>query len=106
MLLDEPFGALDALTRAAMQEWLLGGGRRLRATFILVTHDVDEAVLLADRVYVLSPRPGAHRRHGGCGPAPRPRPSTASETRASLPLPRDAAGCWRAARWAPGRPGR
>ncbi len=58
MLLDEPFGALDALTRAAMQEWLLGMTDRLGATFVLVTHDVDEAVLLSDRVVVLSPRPG------------------------------------------------
>jgi ABC-type nitrate/sulfonate/bicarbonate transport system ATPase subunit len=57
MLLDEPFGALDALTRAAMQEWLLAASARLPATFVLVTHDVDEAVLLADRVTVLSPRP-------------------------------------------------
>lgn len=58
MLLDEPFGALDALTRAAMQEWLLGAAPKLGATFVLVTHDADEAVLLSDRVYVLSPRPG------------------------------------------------
>ncbi len=58
MLLDEPFGALDALTRGAMQEWLLGAAARMNATFVLVTHDVDEAVLLSDRVYVLSPRPG------------------------------------------------
>ncbi len=58
MLLDEPFGALDAITRAAMQEWLLAAIPRLQSTFILVTHDVDEAVLLSDRVSVLSPRPG------------------------------------------------
>jgi ABC-type nitrate/sulfonate/bicarbonate transport system ATPase subunit len=58
MLLDEPFGALDALTRAAMQEWLLGAAPKLGATFVLVTHDADEAVLLSNRVYVLSPRPG------------------------------------------------
>ncbi|MDQ3928464.1 MAG: ABC transporter ATP-binding protein, partial [Chloroflexota bacterium] len=51
MLLDEPFGALDALTRAAMQEWLLGAAARLGTTFVLVTHDVDEAVHLSDRVY-------------------------------------------------------
>ncbi len=57
MLLDEPFGALDALTRTAMQEWLLAVWTHLRATIILVTHDVDEAVLLSDRVYVLTPRP-------------------------------------------------
>lgn len=58
MLLDEPFGALDALTRATMQEWLIGAAAQLGSTFVLVTHDVDEAVLLSDRVYVLSPRPG------------------------------------------------
>jgi ABC-type nitrate/sulfonate/bicarbonate transport system ATPase subunit len=58
MLLDEPFGALDALTRASMQEWLLEATSHVSSTFILVTHDVDEAVLLSDRVYVLSPRPG------------------------------------------------
>lgn len=58
MLLDEPFGALDALTRASMHEWLLAAAERMGSTFILVTHDVEEAVLLSDRVYVLSPRPG------------------------------------------------
>lgn len=57
VLLDEPFGALDALTRATMQEWLLKAAPRLGSTFILVTHDVDEAVLLSDRVYALSARP-------------------------------------------------
>jgi len=58
MLLDEPFGALDALTRAQIQQWLLGLWDRLDRTIMLVTHDVDEALLLSDRVYVLSPRPG------------------------------------------------
>lgn len=58
MLLDEPFGALDALTRGTMQEWLMEAAPRLGATFVLVTHDVDEAVLLSNRVYVFSPRPG------------------------------------------------
>ncbi|HYP20087.1 MAG TPA: ABC transporter ATP-binding protein, partial [Chloroflexia bacterium] len=58
MLLDEPFGALDALTRGGMQEWLLESAAHMQSTFLLVTHDVDEAVLLSDRVYVLSPRPG------------------------------------------------
>ncbi|HUS15348.1 MAG TPA: ABC transporter permease subunit, partial [Chloroflexia bacterium] len=48
---------LDSLTRAALQEWLLDVWRRLGATIILVTHDVDEAVLLSDTVYVLTPRP-------------------------------------------------
>ncbi len=58
MLLDEPFGALDALTRAQLQQWLLGLWSRLDRTILLVTHDVDEALLLSDRVYVLTQRPG------------------------------------------------
>jgi ABC-type nitrate/sulfonate/bicarbonate transport system ATPase subunit len=59
MLLDEPFGALDALTRASLQEWLIETSERIRSTYVLVTHDIDEALLLSDRVYVLSPRPGS-----------------------------------------------
>lgn len=58
LLLDEPFGALDALTRARMHDWLLTTWPRLERAGVLVTHDVDEALLLADRVCVLSPRPG------------------------------------------------
>ena len=58
MLLDEPFGALDALTRAEMQEWLLGLWEELGRTIVFITHDVEEAVLLSDRVLVMSPRPG------------------------------------------------
>ena len=57
LLLDEPFGALDALTRRDLQGWLLGVRDELAATIVLVTHDVDEALLLADRVVVLSRRP-------------------------------------------------
>lgn len=56
-LLDEPFGALDALTRAEMQRWLEHRWQDARWTTILVTHDVREAVALSDRIYVLSPRP-------------------------------------------------
>lgn len=56
-LLDEPFGALDALTRAGMQRWLERRWRAAGWTTILVTHDVREAVALSDRVYVFSPRP-------------------------------------------------
>ncbi|HVV59666.1 MAG TPA: ABC transporter ATP-binding protein [Gaiellaceae bacterium] len=58
LLLDEPFGALDSLTRAALQGWLRDALDRERRTVLLVTHDVEEALLLADRVAVLSPRPG------------------------------------------------
>jgi len=57
LLLDEPFGALDALTRRHLQGWLLGVAGDLAATIVLVTHDVDEALLLADRVVVLTRRP-------------------------------------------------
>ena len=58
LCLDEPFGALDAITRAEMQEWLAGALAREPRTVALVTHDVEEAIVLADRVAVLSPRPG------------------------------------------------
>jgi ABC-type nitrate/sulfonate/bicarbonate transport system ATPase subunit len=61
LLLDEPFGALDALTRADLRHWLLEAWQGLGKTIILVTHDVDEALLLSDRVFVLSPRPGTLR---------------------------------------------
>jgi len=58
ILLDEPLGALDALTRRTMRRWLLEVWARFRQTVIFVTHDVEEAVYLSDRIYVLSPRPG------------------------------------------------
>jgi ABC-type nitrate/sulfonate/bicarbonate transport system ATPase subunit len=58
VLLDEPFGALDAQTRALMQEWLLAVQSEFDKTILLVTHDVDEAVLLSDQVHVMSARPG------------------------------------------------
>jgi len=81
MLLDEPFGALDALTRASMHEWLLATSERLGSTFILVTHDVEEAILLSDVVYVLSPRPG---RVVGTVKVDLPRPRTLDSTTGDL----------------------
>jgi len=58
ILLDEPFGALDALTRVQMQEWLLQIWESMNKTIVLITHDVDEALLLSDRVYLMTARPG------------------------------------------------
>ncbi len=58
LALDEPFAALDALTRQEMQGWLAGALAEEPRTVVLVTHDVEEAVVLADRVVVMSPRPG------------------------------------------------
>lgn len=58
LLLDEPFSALDAFTRTDLQDHLLNLWADLRPTLIVVTHDVDEAIVLADRVVVMRPRPG------------------------------------------------
>jgi len=58
LLLDEPFGALDALTRRELQDWLLNLWQEYSKTIFFITHDVDEALYLGDRVLVLSSRPG------------------------------------------------
>jgi NitT/TauT family transport system ATP-binding protein len=71
LLLDEPFGALDALTRSQMQAFLLEVLLRVRTTAILVTHDIDEAILLSDSVIVMTARPG---RIAQTVPIPFPRP--------------------------------
>jgi len=62
MLMDEPFGALDAQTRAEMQRLLISVWRQHRTTILFVTHDVDEALLLADRIVLLTPRPARVER--------------------------------------------
>lgn len=61
LLMDEPFGALDAQTRVVMQELLAKIRRETNTTILFITHDIDEAVLLGDRVYVMSRRPGSVR---------------------------------------------
>ncbi|MCK9495337.1 MAG: ABC transporter ATP-binding protein [Dehalococcoidia bacterium] len=77
MLLDEPFGALDAITRREMQQWLQAVWQEHRRTVLLVTHDVEEALVLSDVVFVMSPRPGriVHRVE-----VPLPRPRTSDDT--------------------------
>jgi NitT/TauT family transport system ATP-binding protein len=73
LLMDEPFAALDALTRDEMQRFLVGVWEETRKTVLYVTHNVAEAVYLADRVIVLSPHPG----------------TVSAQTRITLPRPRD-----------------
>ncbi len=61
MLLDEPFAALDALTREKMQEWLLNIWENFKRSVLFVTHSIDEAIYLSDRVYVITERPGKNK---------------------------------------------
>ena len=58
LLMDEPFGALDSQTRLQMQQLLLQVWSNSKKTVVFVTHDIDEAILLADRIYVMGARPG------------------------------------------------
>ena len=79
VLLDEPFGALDAQTRSRMQEWLLQIWQDFRKTVIFVTHDVEEAVYLSDTIHVMAARPGRVVATLDV-PLPRPRPRSLSLT--------------------------
>jgi NitT/TauT family transport system ATP-binding protein len=72
LLMDEPFGALDALTRRTMQELLTTVWERNRMTVMLITHDIEEAVFLSDRVVAMTPRPGKVRAEFAID-LPRPR---------------------------------
>jgi NitT/TauT family transport system ATP-binding protein len=72
LLMDEPFGALDALTREQMRPRPRGAWLATRKTVLFITHSIDEAVLLADRVVVMSPRPG--RISSACWQSTLPRP--------------------------------
>jgi sulfonate transport system ATP-binding protein len=78
LLLDEPFSALDAFTRADLQDHLLDLWADLKPTLIIVTHDVEEAIVLADRIMVMRPRPGRVYEEIPCDlPRPRDRQSAA-----------------------------
>lgn len=57
MLLDEPFGALDSMTRRKMQQWLMDLIAKMKSTILFITHDIDEAIYLADRIYIISQKP-------------------------------------------------
>ena len=57
MLLDEPFGALDSITRRKMQKWLLDLTKEINSTILLITHDIEEAILLSNRIYIISEKP-------------------------------------------------
>jgi NitT/TauT family transport system ATP-binding protein len=79
LLLDEPFASLDQITRGSLQEWLAEALSAEPRTVVLVTHDVQEALYLADRVAVVSPRPGRIVDEIDV-PIPRPRPRRATVT--------------------------
>lgn len=57
MLLDEPFGALDSITRKNLQKWLIDLKQKMNSTILFITHDIDEAILISDRVYVITEKP-------------------------------------------------
>ncbi len=62
MLLDEPFGALDSITKSSMQKWLSEVKSKVNSTILLITHDIDEAIMMSDRIYVISKKPSRVRK--------------------------------------------
>ncbi len=88
LLMDEPFGALDAQTRSVMQDNLLELRERIDATVVFVTHDIDEAILLADRVLIMSAGPGRILRDLGVN-LPRPRSNAIMLDPAYIALKKD-----------------
>ena len=78
LLLDEPFGALDAMTRTVMQSILLDIWNKNNQTVLLITHDIEEALILADKIYVLTARPASIKAEVDV-PLPRPRDTTVRE---------------------------
>lgn len=96
MLLDEPFSALDALTRSEMQRWLIGLWEQHRRSVLFITHSIEEALLLSDTIYVLSSRPARVLREVAV-PFSRPRRDTLAGEEAFLRLKRELAGLLREA---------
>jgi nitrate/nitrite transport system ATP-binding protein len=91
LLLDEPFGALDALTRGTIQDELMGIVRETQQTVFMITHDVDEAILLADRILLMS--------NGSAEPTPATSPAALPKwwsTPAAQPQARGACTTWTA----------
>lgn len=85
LLMDEPFAALDAVTRLSMQMWLLEIWSDIRCSVLFVTHDIREAILLSDRIYVLSHRPGMIIKEVSIT-LPRPRKRESLAQKSSLDL--------------------
>lgn len=80
ILLDEPFGGLDAITKSKMQDWLLDILPKLKASVLFITHDIEEAIYLSDRIYVLTERPAQIKKEFIIDvPRPRNRDITTSD---------------------------